>query len=511
LEAPGQYIIGYDIGTTSTKCIIADQKLRVLSRASESYGLTHPNPMWAEQDPEVLWHALVSSTRTAIEQSKILPPEIISVSISCQTPCLIPVEKDGRPLRPCISWLDARAVSEAENMRERLGLDTIYEKTGVLVSAKDIICKLLWLRENEGDVFERTYKLLDLKDYLIYKLTGNFATDWTCASLTALFDIKQRKWSDELCEFARVPVGMLSEAHPSNDIVGEITPQASRITGLRSETPVVVGAGDVFCAALGSGAIEHGSSHLYLGTSSWIGTSVSQPSLDPNRRVLCSCHADPDKWLILGLMESTGICLKWFLDQLGASEISTGEEQGTSPYKILDDEAARVEPGSMGLVFFPYMLGEKSPIYDPYAKGGFIGLTLKHTRAHMVRSILEGIAFQIRWIIESIEELGFGIDDLRLIGGGAQSKLWPKIITDVSHKKLTIMRNPIESGAIGAVLNGLVAMKMQEDFGAAAELLSKGSKVQPSGQSAEKYDKLYSIFTDHYAKVKDLYQRLTNI
>jgi xylulokinase len=465
--------------------------------------------MWAEQDPETFWDAVVNTTKSVLRQSRVSSHEVVSVSFSCQTPCLIPVQRDGQPLRPCISWIDARAVKQAEQVKKQIGVETVYQRTGVLLSSKDVICKLIWLKEAEESIFERAYKFVDLKDYLVHKLTGTFATDWTCASLTALFDIRRREWSDEFCKFVGVPIEKLPDARPSTDMVGEVTAWASERTGLRKGTQVVVGAGDVFCGALGSGTVEHGSSHLYLGGSSWVGVSVDKPVFDSGKRLLCSCHADPSKWMILGPMENAGVCLKWFLDQLGVSEANQAEGRGVSPYKILDEEAGSIEPGAMGLLFFPYMLGEKSPFFDPHAKGGFIGLALKHARPHLVRSILEGVAFHLRWIIESIEELGFNIQDMRLIGGGAQSSIWPQIIADVSQKEITIMEDPIHTGVLGAVLDCLVALEMQRDFKTAAHLLTKGKRLQPSEQS--QYDKPYGIFKDHYTQVKDLYRRLSNI
>jgi xylulokinase len=488
----GEFIVAHDIGTTSNKAILMNLTGEIVSSTQENYDIQHPNPMWAEQSPNVLWRAICKTTEEIIDKSKVSPRDICGVSFSAQFPSTIPVDKKGNPLRPCMIWLDGRSKAQAIHLDRKVGTNQIYEITGQVLCSKSVIARILWLRENEPRVFDRTYKIIDLKDYIEYKLTDNhFITDHSCASQSALFDIRKKEWSEILCESIDLSIEKLPELHSSIDIVGEVSDRAAKDTGLKKGTPIIAGGGDNACIAVGAGASRDRSTHLCISTSAWIGISSSKLILDPQKRLFTICHIDPNKWLYNIGIDTAGKCLSWFVNELSKDIATEANRLVINPYKRLDSKAEEVEPGAKGLLFIPYMFGERTSLVNSSLRGGFMGLTLDHRRAHLFRSILEGIAYHFRWMMEMIDDLKFKIETLNMVGGGTLSKIWPQIFADITGTKLHIMKSPLKAGAVGAAYTAAVGLNIFKDIDAIDKLVLKEKEITPNYTSRQKYDTSY--------------------
>ena len=490
----GEYIIAHDVGTTSDKAVLTDLSGEIISSAQEDYDVQYPKPTWAEQPPDALWKSVCNTTKEALRKAKVSPEDIRGISLSAQSPSTVLVDRDGKPLRPCIIWLDGRSEPQVEWLERTIGAEKVYELTGQVVCSKSVISRIIWLRQNEPSVFNRAYKIIELKDYLEYKLTGNVVTDWSCASQSAFFDIRRRKWAESLCEPIGLSVDKLPELHSSIDVIGEITSGGAEEIGLRRGTPVVAGGADNACIAVGAGAARHKSSHLCLSTSAWIGISSDEFVLDPKKRMFTICHIDPRKWLYNAGIDTAGSCLSWFIDELGGEVVEEARKLGVSPYQLLDNEARVVEPGSFGLLFIPYLFGERASVVDSSIRGGFMGLTLNHKRPHLFRSILEGIAYHFRWLIEALEEMRFEVKQLNMVGGGALSHIWPQIFADVTGRTIVLPKWPLEAGALGAAYTAGVGLNIFNSVESMDDLLRERTRAKPNNTLRGSYDKSYGEF-----------------
>jgi len=506
---PGKYILAHDVGTEVNKAALFDIQGKIVSLDSEVYGVNYPQPCWAEQDPEVWWRAVVKSTRRLIGKSGVSPAEVIALSFDAMMMTALPVDREGRALRPAIIWLDARAGEQAAWCLESLDLFKLLDM-GIIppVSEKDVIPKLLWIKEKEPEVFERTYKFMDVKDYIVYKCTGEFCTDWSCALLTGLFSSKTKRWERELIQTVGLSGDMLSTAVESTDVVGSLTASAAEELGLSRQTKVVCGSGDAPAVAIGSGATGEGQAHLYTGSSGWIATHVTEPRFDVTLGIGSICSAIPDKLLLIGQMENAGACLKWFRDALGGEEKAEAQRRHMRAYQVLDELAREVEPGAGKLIFMPWMLGERCPVINPALRGAFINLGFNHSKGHLVRAILEGVAYNTRWVLEGIEGLGFKVESLNAAGGGALSEVWLQIYADVLGKRIRQVQSPQEAGSRGAALMALVGLGIYNDFDSVAELVPLGRELEPGDEHRAIYDELYGCFKQLYEQLVLVYGRL---
>jgi len=502
------FIIAHDTGTGGDKAVLTDRQGRILHSCYRSYPLNYPRPEWAEQDPEELWSTVAATTRSLLDESRVDPQAVLAVGISAQMFNLLPVDEAGQPLSPMMSWLDLRSVAQADRLLAGDLPAFLFRHTGNIPTAKDIIPKILWLREERPDLWRRTAKLLDCKEYILFRLTGRFATDYHGASSYFLFDPHARRWSPEACRALEIPLEMLPPAFPCTALVGEVTEEAGRQTGLLPGTPVVACAGDVAAAQSGAGASTAGKAHLCVGTATWVGVSTDHFTNDPRRPFWGLSHIDPDKWIIAGEMETGGGALMWFRDAFCQWEEQQAAAQGISTYAYLSQMAEGVAPGSDRLLFAPWLSGERAPVLDHFARGAFVGLAMSHTKAHLARSILEGVAFQLRWIIESLEGIGLKIEAANAIGGGCTSPVWTQIISDVTGRRLNIVERPQEAGAVGAALAVAVGMGVYPNMEAVDGLISIARVVEPQERAAPRYDGLYREYRSMYTALAPLYQRL---
>lgn len=503
-----KYILSHDTGTGGNKAVLCDLRGRVVHSVYRPYGLLYPQPQWVEQDPDELWRVVAATSRQVIRESGVDPADILGVGVSAQMWNTLPVDGDGRPLTKMLSWLDLRSIEQAEQVTSGDMPAFLFQHTGNIPTAKDSIPKILWLKERMPEVWSQTAFLLDCKEYILFKLTGRIAIDWVGASVYFLFDPITRQWSREVCDKLGIPLEMLPPAFPCTEVIGEITPTAARQTGLKAGTPVVICAGDVATAQSGAGANQEGRVHLCIGTATWIGVSTSTFRNDPVKPFWGLNHIDPNKYIIAGEMETGGGALMWFRDTLGGEEKRLAAERGRSSYDLLGSAAAGVAPGSDKLIFLPWLSGERAPVLDHYARGGFIGLTMGHNKGHMTRAVMEGVAYHLRWICEAMEATGFQIDRFNAIGGGCNSRVWVQIISDVTGRPIQIVKNHLEAGAVGAALAVAVGLGIYPGMDAVDDLVQIRAEVRPDATLWPRYDGLYHEYRDIYTALVPIHRSL---
>ena len=394
-----KYILAHDVGTSGNKAVLVDTDGHVHGTSSEPYKVYYPRPDWAEQQPEDWWNAVTLTTRSLLEKTGVSPSDILCITHSTQMLGIVPMDPKTGPLRPAIIWLDNRACRQADQaMRKFISSRLFALIAGATLCGKDGIPKLLWLKQEEPDVYKKMSCFLDVNGYLIYRSTGNMVMEWTGASVFGL-DLKKKKWLTSIFRYVGLDPGKLPPLVRSIDQVGTLSNEAASACGLLQGTPVIAGAGDAPCAAVGSGAVGEGDGHIYLGTSGWVGVVTHRTP--KGKCGAATIHsADPDKAFFFAETETAGACIQWMADQLYESEKSKVPEI----HAFMDERAARIPPGSGYLIFTPWMYGERAPISDCNVRAGFLNLSAEHTRDHMLRAVYEGVAYNIRWIVEIVEK-----------------------------------------------------------------------------------------------------------
>jgi xylulokinase len=491
------HLLGIDVSTTATKALLVDEQGRLVAVASSEYDLSTPRPLWAEQDPELWWRAAQISIREVIHEAGVAPNSIGAVGLTGQMHGLVLLDENGEVLRPAILWNDQRSAAECDEMRHRLGRERLVRITGNDAFPGFTAPKLLWVRNHEPEIFERVRQVLLPKDYVRYRLTGEYGTDRAGAGGTLFLDLATRDWSKELLEAIEIAHAWLPPTHEGTEVTGRISGEAAELTGLVAGTPVVGGGGDQAAQAVGVGAVEPGVVALTLGTSGVVFASSKEPIVEPVGRLHAFPHALPDRWHVMGVMLSAAGSLRWYRDVV-APEIG---------YDDLLDEASRVEPGCEGLTFLPYLSGERTPHADPWARGAFIGLTLKHGRAHLTRAVLEGVAFGLRDNLTLMEEVGLGaVSEIRVSGGGARNALWRQILADVLGVDLVTVQTT-EGAAFGAaLLAGVGAGVWPSVARACSESVELGGRTRPGPESKDVYEPVYGRFSAHYPAIKPLFR-----
>lgn len=422
-------MLGCDVGTSSTKSAIYDIKGNILGSSESEYSISYPRPTWAEADPELWWNAAKMTIRGAIRQAKVDGSEIVGISVSGLAPDCVPIDKGGKPVRPAILWIDRRATRECEWIKENIGADKVRQISGNTIDTYFAGPKWLWFKNNEPKLFKKTWKILQGHSYIIYRMTREAVTDFSHGGMCAPnFDLFRKKWSEEVCETTGISIEVLPSLYSSHKIIGEVTEEGAKQTSLKKGTPVVAGGGDFACSTLGSGVISAGEACQMLGTAGNILIPVGR-TIKPDPRLINTVHVTGD-YLTLGSMFAGGI-LRWFRDELAPLEAETAINAHTSPYALLDRKVQEIPPGAEGMIVLPYFMGERTPIWDPYARGLFLGITAYHTRLHMYRAILEGIAYGFLHMIEIAKEAGVNVREIVSVNGGAKSKLWRQIFADV--------------------------------------------------------------------------------
>ena len=445
------YLVGVDLGTSACKTVIFSLGGRKVSEAQREYPIYHPKPTWAEQKPLEWWEAAAETIKESIKKAGIISEDILGLSVDSQREAVVPIGVEGEELYNSIIWLDGRTRPQTEKIRRMISEEEVLSITGAGINPVFSASKILWLKENKPEVFKKTRVFLCAKDYIVYKLTGQPATDYSMASRTLLFDVKKRRWSEEICSAINIPIDKLPPVKESTAIIGEISREASEKTLLPKGLPVVNGGGDRPCECLGAGVIREGQVNIGTGTGTAVEVPLSTPKIDVKARIPCCCHVIPDTWEYEAIIATTGASLRWFRDQFGAEEKAEAERRGKSPYDLLVEKAAGIKPGSDGLLFYPYLTGAFSPKFNEKVRGVFFGVSLSHSKAHFIRAILEGVAFQYLETFGILEDLGVKIKMASMVGGETRSDFWNQMKADIVGIEIRVPEVD-DAAALGAAL-----------------------------------------------------------
>lgn len=506
-----EYLIGIDVGTTGTKTILIDKNGKQIASALEEYPLSTPKPKWAEQDPVDWWRATVKSISSVIAKSKVKSEEIKGVGLSGQMHGLVLIDKNHDILRPAILWCDVRTTEQCRYITETVGRDLLVQSTCNPALEGFTAPKLIWVRDNEPQIYEKAYKMMLPKDYVRFRLTGEIASEVSDAAGTILFDVRNRKWSQEVLDKLGVSMDIMPPCYESIDVCGKITPKVAEMTGLKVGTPVVGGGADNACTAVGNGIVVTGRTSASIGTSGTMLTPTDTPEVDPSLRAHTFCHCVPNKWYIMGVMLQAGGAFRWFRDTLAEKEVEQAKQDGVDPYEILTKEASQADAGCEGLVFLPYLIGERTPHGDANAKGVFFGLTLRHKKEHLVRSVMEGVTYGMRDSLEIIKALGLNTGQIRATGGGARSAFWRQMQADI-YKSEVVTINIAEGPAFGAAILAGVGAKVYPSIEEATDqLVEITSTTQPIESNVKVYDEYYQIYRSLYPALKPEFDKVSDI
>lgn len=504
-----KYWLGVDIGTGGSRALLVKADGSVAGSATGLHEeILMERPLWAEQRPENWWDAAVTAIRTALGNADARGDEIAGVGLSGQMHGLTLLDEAHEVIRPALIWCDQRSQEQVDWINAKAGEAMVLEQTANPVLTGFTAPKLLWVRDHDAPSYDRVRKMLLPKDYVRYRLTGEFASDVSDASGTALFNVARRRWADPLIEKLGIDRSILPDVIESPAVSGRVASYVARETGLARDTPVVGGAGDQAASAVGNGIVESGLVSCTIGTSGVVFFHADEAAYDPEGRVHTFCHAVPGKWHVMGVTQGAGLSLQWFRNHFAGSLAAEAEGRGVEVYDLLTAEAEGVPAGSEGLLWLPYLMGERTPHLDAFARGGWVGLTAKHTRGHLVRSILEGVAFSLNDCLGIIESLGADIEAVRASGGGAKSPLWRGILAGVFRKPIATLQSQ-EGSAYGAAL---LAMVGTGEFGsvpeACAQIIAERGRRQPSADLVDAYRESYRLFRELYPALKDLFPRM---
>lgn len=434
--------------------------------------------------------------------------DVVGVSVDSQREAVVPLNSQGRKLMNSIIWLDQRAIPQQERIKATIPSNEVLSITGVPIDFIFSAPKILWIRENMPSVYEKVTTFLCAKDYITYKLTGEKVTDYSMASRTMLFDLKKRRWSERICEALGISVDLLPPAKGSWEIAGEVTTDAARLTGLRRGTPVACGGGDRPCETLGAGVVKEGMVNVGTGTGSVFEVPLSEPKIDVKGRIDCCYHVVPDTWEYEIIVNATGASLSWFRDNFGLDVVAKARDRGISPYQLFDEEASGTRIGADGLLYYPYLWGARAPVFNPMAKGVFFGFLHGHSRAHFIRAILEGVAYQYLGILEVLEDLGVPVSKVSMVGGEVKSSLWNQIKADVINLPIQIPC-VTEAASLGSAILAGLATKVYADVGKAIKSVVRIEKVyNPRKEFHEKYKKIYEAYKRVYSNLEKAFQEL---
>src|SRR6266568_4751370 len=489
-------LLGIDVGTGGSRALVIDDAGRITSSATvEHVPFASPQTGWAEQDARDWWRASTLAIRDVL--SKENPEEIGAIGLSGQMHGLVLLDKNDKVLRPSIIWCDQRTDSQCGSLTKEIGAARLIKLTCNPALTGFTLQKMLWVRECEPQLWQQVHAVLLPKDYVRLRLTGDKATDVADASGTLLFDVASRKWSQAMLAATEIDEVLLPRVYESPEVTGVVSSAGAAATSLRAGTLVVAGGGDKAAGAVGMGIVRPGTVSATIGTSGVVFAASDKPALDPKGRVHTFCHAVPGRWHVMGVTQGAGLSLRWFRDQFGA-----GADDSRDSYERLTAEAARIPPGANGLVWTPYLMGERTPHLDPHARAALVGLTASHTRAHVVRAILEGVAFSLRDTFEIFKEMKVPVEEVRLGGGGARSKLWRQIQADIYGREIKTVEAE-EGAAYGAALLAGVAAGAWTSVDAACDAVVRiASTIEPDTESVNLLDRQYQKFMKIYPALR---------
>ncbi len=508
LEGFMSYVIGCDVGTSGTKAIVVSESGKILSKVTVEYPMSTPHPGWAEQDPDAWVKAAFQAVAGAVRKSGVRAQDVKAVGFSGQMHSSVFLDKNNRVLRPALLWCDTRTHQECREITAKVGENNLRKWVSNPALEGFTLPKILWVKKNEPKIYQQIAQVLMPKDYVRFKLTGVLGTDVSDAAGTLYFDVKNRRWSKEILRKLGIPLVWFPQVVESQQICGNLTPAAAKALGLKVGTAVVAGGADNTCGALGNGIIKSGDVMASLGTSGVFFAHSDQVRVDPGLRAHSFCHSVPKKWYLMGVMLSAGFALRWYRDTLGLTEKETGRKTGRDAYNVLSDLAKKVPEGSEGLLFLPYLMGERTPHKDPNARAAFIGASARHGRAHFARAVFEGITFGMRDSLEIFRELNIPIRRVVATGGGAVNPFWRQLQADIYGAEVVTV-NSQEGPAFGAAILGMVGVGLYPNVAAAcSKLVRVVTRTSPRKKSVKIYDRWYGEYKKLYPRLKESFRSI---
>ncbi|MEO6888947.1 MAG: xylulokinase [Ktedonobacteraceae bacterium] len=505
--AADRYLIGVDVGSQGMKTVLLADSGLVLASAYAPYNPRYPAPGWAEEDPGDWEVALETTVNEVLHTARVRPGDVVALALGSQVDGLVCVDEQGDVLRPAIIWLDRRATAQCEELARHIDPAALFHLTGANLDSSHVAPKILWVRDNEPDVFARARYLLLPGSYLAYRLTGEVVVDYSNASSTLLLDVRQRAWSPRMLGLTGLDEQRLGRVAGATSIIGPLTTEAARRLGLTTRTLVAVGCGDEHAACVGSGVTDSGIVCDINGTAEPVCAVAQQPIFDEGGLLETHCHADPAAWLIENPGFVSGGSYRWFLDALTPHIRAEARHQQVSPYELLDAEAAETPAGAAGLIFLPCLSGAMTPTWNADARGVFFGLSMAHSRGHMVRAVLEGTAYGLRDNVDRMAEIGLKPREIRAVGGGARGQLWLQIKADVTGRPVSVPRE-LETTALGAAMIAGVAAGLFADLQEAAyRVVRVGAYVEPDPAQRQVYEHMYALYREVYTALQEPFRK----
>lgn len=507
-----KYVIGIDLGTSATKTVLFDEKGATVASASREYELLQPQNGWAEQNPQDWYEAAIETLSKVVSQSGVDKNDIVSLGISGQMHGLVMLDEKCNVLRPSILWCDQRTGKECDELTAMLGREKLIEITANPALTGFTASKILWVKNNEPEIFEKCRHILLPKDYLRFRLTGDFATEVSDASGMQLLDVPQRKWSKVMIDALSIKEEYLAKVYESPEITGYINSDTAEKTGLSTAVSVVGGAGDNAAAAVGMGVVEEGKAFTTIGTSGVVFAHTDNPVIDPAGRVHTFCCAVPGAWHVMGVTQGAGLSLQWFKLKFCDEEAQRAVHEGKDVYQITDEMASEIAIGCDKLLYLPYLMGERTPHLDPDCRGVFFGLSAIHTKSHFIRAIMEGVTYSLYDCLLVLKEMGISPQSMLLCGGGGKSKLWKGMICDTFDMPVITTKSS-EGPALGVAILAAVGSGIYPDVKTACKaMIPDESKIsQPDSENTKKYREFHGIYSSLYRSLKDNYKALANI
>ncbi|MCL2249036.1 MAG: xylulokinase [Oscillospiraceae bacterium] len=506
-----KYLIGIDLGTSGTKTVLFDEFGKAIASSTVEYPLYQPENGWAEQDPADWWDACVKTLQSVMAESKISAKDVAGIGFSGQMHGLVMLDENGEVLRKSIIWCDGRTAAECADITNRVGAARLIELTANPALTGFTAGKILWVRNNEPEVYKRCRHILLPKDYLRYKLTGKYGAEVSDAAGMNMLDVPNRCWSDEVLKKLEIDHSLLPDVHESSELAGHITAEVAALTGLSEGTPVVYGGGDNAAAAIGTGVVEKGKAFITIGTSGVIFAHADSVAVDPGGRVHTFCSAVPGAWTVMSCTLAAGMSLQWLRNNFFAPEMNTAKGLEQDPYEIMTAQAKRVPIGANRLIYLPYLMGERSPILDPNSRGVFFGLSAIHTKYDMLRAVLEGVVYSQRQNLDVLLGMGVEFSEIYATGGGGTSSVWRQMIADVFNLPVTTIQNR-EGPALGAAILAGVGTGLYSSVSEACKSIIKTNPSQdPIKENSTKYEDYYKLYCDLYPAMKDSFGKLAGL
>ena len=500
-----QYLIGIDIGTSGTKTVLFDTFGNTIASSTKEYPLYQPQNGWAEQEPADWWEAPHTSIKEVITKSGVSNEDIKGIGLSGQMHGLVMLDGEGNVIRRSIIWCDQRTAKECAQITEIVGKERLIEITANPALTGFTASKIMWIKNNELSNYQKCRKILLPKDYIRFMLTGTFATEVSDASGMQLIDITKRDWSDEILSKLAIDRNLLAPVSESYVITANVNKKAAEMTGLKEGTPVAGGAGDQAAGAVGNGIVKEGIVSSTIGTSGVVFAHTDKPIIDKSGRIHTFCHAVPGAWHVMGVTQAAGLSLKWFRDNFCSSEMETAKQMGVDPYILMDKEVETVPTGANGIIYLPYLMGERTPHLNPDARGVFFGLSAIHTKKELLRAVMEGVSYSLLDCMEILRETGIAVNEVRASGGGGKSKLWRQMQADMFSCEVRTI-NSSEGGALGvAILAGVGVGIWSSVAEACSQIIKVQSSLQPNENDTKIYLDKYNIYKRLYTNIKDLF------